>query len=181
MGGKDGALNVIYQRMLDRETDPVRKRKGIQDLAIIEKHLGSAKMIDMLVDADMKAAKETFTGEQLKYLYEFDKSPDGIEYRNKTIAIKREMAFAIADADTPEKAKSLAQLYDGKIERLNAEVQPHFSTGIGGEIFRKRDKYMYKRLRYLQEAKILYKAQAKAVLQKYKAEKKAQKKNMLGH
>lgn len=127
---------------------------------------GVDTLMQLIVDADVRAINETYSGKEIRHMVKFYNSEDGKRYSLTADKLRKEMAAKLA-ANPTKDPEPTANLYKAKFKDLEKSIAHHFGSKTGLAIKRKRDLYLAKKYRYEHEASLLYNEKIKAAMRSY--------------
>lgn len=161
--GETGFATLLQKTLLAQETDPMEREKGEAILSRIFTHDRTKQLVDEIIEAELKAVNEVFTGKQIKYMVDFNASDIGKSYNANNLALKQKLILAMIehDGDVPDHILASVEAASDAEEK---KIEPLFSSGIGLSILKKRLKYLSKRAIYQNRVKTAFKEEMKATL-----------------
>lgn len=156
-----------YRAMVKDLGNSKRGRQALEKLVFTDNtgH-GLDTFKKMLVDADVRAMNEIYTGEQLRYWVDFYQSDRGKKWLKTEDGLRQQLDAELA-ADTSKDPEPAIKRFEAAYKEASKEISDHFEAGVGWAAIKKDDQYVARRLRYRQEAQALYNKKLNAAITAY--------------
>lgn len=153
-----------YRAQIKSDGNSARGKKIMEKLVFTEKtgH-GLDTLRKLLVDAEVRAMNDVYTGEQVRYWVDFYQGERGKKMLKAQDRLRREMDAEIAA--NPGKDHSAArQRYSAGFTAASESIAHHFEAGVGRAVIEKQDEFNATRHRYKQKAHELYNKKLNAAI-----------------
>lgn len=109
----------------------------------------------LLVDADVRAMDEVYTGEQVRFWVDFYQSERGKRMLAKENQLREKLHAEVAKHPKIDTAAAITR-YRARYTDASQTIAHHFEAGVGRTVIHKQKKYLAKRDQYEAEALELF-------------------------